>query len=208
MPKLEIKNLDNEVVGELELQDAVFAAKVNKHLLHAAVRHWLAGLRQGTHATKNRSEVSGGGKKPWKQKGTGRARVGSSRNPIWRHGGVAHGPQPRSYDYHLPKKMVMGALRSALTEKFNGNAITVIDQFALENHKTKAFRLALKKLGAEKKCLIIDNGQNEKLDLASRNLAEVKLVASNEVNVYDLLNHDRILFSRSAIEKLQEALSS
>ncbi len=207
MPKLEIKNLDNEVVGELELQDAVFAAKVNKHLLYAAVRHWLAGLRQGTHATKTRSAVSGGGKKPWKQKGTGRARVGSSRNPIWRHGGVAHGPQPRSYDYHLPKKMVLGAMRSALTEKFNGNAITVVDQFALENHKTKAFHLALKKLGAEKKCLIIDNGQNENLDLASRNLAEVKLVVSHEVNVYDLLNHDRILVSRSAIEKLQEALS-
>jgi large subunit ribosomal protein L4 len=207
MLKLEIKNLDNEVVGELELRDAVFGAKVNKHLLYASVRHWLAGLRQGTHATKTRSEVSGGGKKPWKQKGTGRARVGSSRNPIWRHGGVAHGPQPRSYDYHFPKKMELGALRSALTEKYNGNAITVIDQFALENHKTKAFCSALKKLGAEKKCLIIDNGQNENLDLASRNLAEVKLVASHEVNVYDLLNHDRILFSRSAIEKLQEALS-
>jgi large subunit ribosomal protein L4 len=207
MPKLEIKNLNNEVVGELDLQDAVFAAKINKHLLYAAVRHWLAALRQGTHATKNRSEVSGGGKKPWRQKGTGRARVGSSRNPIWRHGGVAHGPQPRSYDYHFPKKMALGALRSALTEKFNGNAITVVDQFTLENHKTQAFQAALKKLGAEKKCLIVENGQNQNLDLASRNLAEVKLVASHEVNVYDLLNHDRVLFSRSAIEKLQEALS-
>jgi large subunit ribosomal protein L4 len=207
MPKLEIKNLNNEVVGELELQEAVFAAQVNKHLLHTAVRHFLAELRQGTHASKTRSQVSGGGKKPWRQKGTGRAQVGSSRNPIWRHGGVAHGPQPRSYSYHLPKKMVQGALRSALTDKFNGNAITVIDHFALENHKTKALHASLEKLGASKKCLIVANEPNNNLNLASRNLAEVKLVASHQVNVYDLLKHDQILFSRTAIEKLQEALS-
>jgi large subunit ribosomal protein L4 len=207
MPKLEIKNLKNEVVGELNLEDKVFAAKVNKHLLYAAVKHYLASLRQGTHASKNRAQVSGGGKKPWRQKGTGRAQVGSSRNPIWRHGGVAHGPQPHGYDYHLPKKMILGALRSALTEKYNGNAITIVDQFALETHKTKAFRQILEGFSSGKKCLIVENDDNDNLGRASRNLAEVKLVASHEVNVYDLLNHERILFSRSALEKLQEALN-
>lgn len=207
MPKLEIRNLNNEVVGELNLEEKVFAAKVNKHLLHAAVRHYLDGLRQGTHATKNRSQVSGGGKKPWRQKGTGRARVGSSRNPIQRHGGVAHGPVPRTYEFHMPKKMLQGALRSALTEKFNGNAITVVDQFALESHKTKAFRQILEKFDVAKKCLIVEIGENENLDKASRNLEKITLVSNYEVNVYDLLNHDRILFSKSAIEKLQEALN-
>lgn len=208
MPKLELKNLDNEVVGELDLHEAVFAAKVNKSLLHAAVRHYLAGLRQGTHATKNRSMVSGGGKKPWRQKGTGRARVGSTRNPIWRHGGVAHGPTPRSYAYHLPKKMILGALRSALTEKYNGNAITVVDGFSLANHKTTEFRKILARLDAKKKLLIVDAGENVNLSRASRNLEDVKLVSNHEVSVYDVLNHDRLLFSRTAIEKLQEALNS
>src|SRR4030095_1086241 len=143
MPKLQVKNLDNKVVGEIELSESVFAAKVNKSLLFAAVKHYLDSLRQGTHATKNRSQVSGGGKKPWRQKGTGRARVGSSRNPIWRHGGIAHGPTPRSYSFQLPKKMIQGALRSALTEKYKGDAITVIDDFTLETHKAKEFRSLL-----------------------------------------------------------------
>ena len=208
MPKLEIKNLNNEVVGELDLFEKVFAAKVNKSLLHAAVRHYLDGLRQGTHATKNRSAVSGGGRKPWRQKGTGRARAGSTRNPIWRHGGVAHGPQPRSYTWHLPKKMIQGALRSALSEKFNGNAITVVDGFPLSTHKTGAFRKILEKFEIRSKLLIIDSGGNDNLSRASRNLEDVKLVRNFEVSVYDLLNHDRLLFSRSAIQKLQEALNS
>lgn len=207
MPKLEIRNLNNEVVGELDLDDGVFAAKVNKSLLHAAVKHYLDSLRQGTHSTKNRALVSGGGKKPWRQKGTGRARVGSARNPIWRHGGVAHGPTPRSYDWHLPKKMIQGALRSALTEKFNGNAIVVVNEFSLPTHKTKDFRRLLEKFEIRKKLLIVDCGQNENLSRASRNLADVKLVRNFEVNVYDVLNHDRLFFSKAAIQKLQEALN-
>jgi large subunit ribosomal protein L4 len=206
MPKCEVRNLNNEVVGELELHDEVFAARVNKSLLFAAVKHHLDGLRQGTHATKNRALVRGGGKKPWRQKGTGRARVGSTRNPIWRHGGVAHGPTPRDYGFHLPKKMTRGALRSALTEKYNGNSITVLDGFSLQSHKTKDFRKILDRLDVRKKLLIVEAGQNENLTRASGNLALVKLVSSREVNVYDLLNHDRVLFSQASILKLQEAL--
>jgi len=207
MPKLQVKNLDNKVVGEIELIESVFAAKVNKSLLFDAVKHHLDGLRQGTHATKNRSQVSGGGKKPWKQKGTGRARVGSSRNPIWRHGGIAHGPTPRSYSFHLPKKMILGALRSALTDKFNGNAITVVDGLSLPNHKSKEFQKLLSRIELNAKLLIVETGENTNLDRASGNLAQVKLVSSQELNVYDLLNHEQVLFSRAAIQKLQEALS-
>ena len=147
MPKLQVKNLNNKVVGRLSSTTSVFAAKVNKSLLFAAVRHYLDGLRQGTHATKNRSQVSGGGKKPWRQKGTGRARVGSSRNPIWRHGGVAHGPTPRSYAFHLPKKMILGALRSALTDKYNGNAITVVDEFRSANTQDQGLQKSARYAG-------------------------------------------------------------
>ena len=207
MPKLQVKNLDNKVVGEIELNESVFAAKVNKSLLFAAVKHYLDGLRQGTHATKNRSQVSGGGKKPWRQKGTGRARVGSSRNPIWRHGGVAHGPTPRSYSFHLPRKMILGALRSALTDKFNDNAITVVDEFSLQNHKSKELRKRLDAIELNKKLLIVATGENTNLDRASGNLVKVKLVSSRELNVYDLLNHEQVLFSKASIQKLQEALS-
>jgi large subunit ribosomal protein L4 len=207
MPTLQIKNFKNEVVGELDLDESVFAAKVNKSLLFAAVKHYLDGLRQGTHSTKNRSQVSGGGKKPWRQKGTGRARVGSSRNPIWRHGGIAHGPTPRSYSFQLPKKMIQGALRSALTEKYKGDAITVIDDFTLETHKTKEFRSLLNAIDLTRKLLIVRAGYNVNLERASGNLDGVKLVSNWDVNVYDLLNHDQILFSRTAIQKLQEALS-
>ena len=207
MPKLQVKNLDNKVVGEIELNESVFAAKVNKSLLFAAVKHYLDGLRQGTHTTKNRSQVSGGGKKPWRQKGTGRARVGSSRNPMWRHGGIALGPTPRSYSFHLPKKMILGALRSALTDKFNGNAITVIDEFALQNHKSKDLRKLLNGIELNKKLLIVETGENANLDRASSNLDEVKLVSSRDLNVYDLLNHEQVVFSKAAIQTLQEVLS-
>jgi large subunit ribosomal protein L4 len=207
MPKLQVKNFNNQVVGEVELNESVFGAKVNKSLLFAAVKHYLDGLRQGTHSTRNRSRVRGGGKKPWRQKGTGRARVGSSRNPIWRHGGVAHGPTPRSYSFHLPKKMIQGALRSALTEKYNGNAITVIEDFSLQSHKTKELRKLLSQVELTKKLLIVESRENVNLNRASGNLSSVKLVASPEVNVYDLLNYEQIVFSRTAIQKLQEALS-
>jgi len=207
MPRMEVKNLNNEVVGELELYDKVFASEVNESLLFAAVKHYLDGLRQGTHATKNRALVSGGGKKPWRQKGTGRARAGSTRSPLWRHGGVAHGPKPRSYAFHLPKKMIQGALRSALTDKYNGQAITVVEEILLQSHKTKEFKKILGKFETGRKLLIIEANENENLTRASRNLRNVKLVSNRQINVYDLLNHDRLLFSKTAIERLQEALN-
>ena len=207
MPKLVIKNLNNEAVGELDLYDGVFSVKVNKSLLHAAVKHYLDSLRQGTSASKNRAQVRGGGKKPWRQKGTGRARAGSTRNPIWRHGGVAHGPQPRTYDWHLPKKMILGALRSALTEKFNGNAIQVVDVLSLPNHKARDFRKILNQFDIRQKLLIVESDENENLLRASRNFPDVKLVKNFEVNVYDVLNSERLLFSKTAIQKLQEALN-
>lgn len=207
MPKLVIKNLNNEAVGELDLYDGVFSVKVNKSLLHAAVKHYLDSLRQGTSASKNRAQVRGGGKKPWRQKGTGRARAGSTRNPIWRHGGVAHGPQPRTYDWHLPKKMILGALRSALTEKFNGNAIQVVDVLSLPNHKARDFRKILNQFDIRQKLLIVESDENENLLRASRNFPDVKLVKNFEVNVYDILNSERLLFSKTAIQKLQEALN-
>ena len=151
MPVVDVKNLEGKKVGQIDLADDVFAAKVNPHLLHEAVRHHLAGERAGTHKTKDKSEVSGSGKKLWKQKGTGRARVGSIRSPLWRHGGTVHGPTPRSYDYALPKKMILGALRSALSAKVADQKLTVVDGWKLESHKTKAFREMLDKLNRETK---------------------------------------------------------
>lgn len=207
MASIEVRNLDNQRVADVSLDDGVFGVKPNKSVVYEEVRRFLASLRAGTHATKTRSLVSGGGKKPWKQKGTGRARVGSSRNPIWRHGGIAHGPTPRSYSFHLPKKMILGALRSALTDKYNGNAITVVDEFSLQNHKSKEFQKLLSRIELTKKLLIVETDENPNLDRASGNLAKVKLVSSRELNVYDLLNHEQVLFSRAAIQKLQEALS-
>ena len=151
MPVVDVKNLEGKKVGQIDLADDVFAAKVNPHLLHEAVRHHLAGERAGTHKTKDKSEVSGSGKKLWKQKGTGRARVGSIRSPLWRHGGTVHGPVPRSYDYALPKKMILGALRSALSAKVAEQKLTVVDGWNLESHKTKAFREMLDKLNKRPK---------------------------------------------------------
>src|SRR3990170_2063161 len=171
MPSVEVRNLNNEPVGEMALADAVFAAKVNPHLLYEAVRHYLACRRAGTHATKTRRQVAGSGRKLWRQKGTGRARIGSIRSPLWRHGGTVFGPQPRDYSYHLPRKKLLGALRSALTAKFQAEKLTVVDALRLENHKTKALRQALDLLGVEKSLLIVDTGENTTLARASRNLA-------------------------------------
>src|ERR1700732_4757096 len=145
MPVADVKNLEGKKVGTIDLADDVFGVKVNAHLLHEAVRHHLASKHAGTHKTKDKSEVSGSGRKLWKQKGTGRARVGSIRSPLWRHGGTVHGPTPRSYSYALPKKMIAGALRSALSAKVAQRKLTIVDEWALESHKTKAFRESLDK---------------------------------------------------------------
>jgi large subunit ribosomal protein L4 len=207
MPTVDIVDLSNQKVGELELADAVFAAEINKDLLYEAVRHSQAGARAGTVKTKVRREVAGSGKKLWKQKGTGRARIGSIRSPIWRHGGTAHGPQPRDYSYHLPRKMQLGALRSALSAKLKDGELKVVDAFSFQDHKAKAVRLALNKLEINKSVLVVDNGENKNLSLGTRNLAGVTLRASREVTVYELLKHDKVLLSQAAAAKLSEALS-
>ena len=207
MPTVDIVDLNNQKVGELDLPDEVFGADVNENLLYEAVRHYQAGRRAGTHKTKVRSEVAGSGKKLWKQKGTGRARVGSVRSPLWRHGGTVHGPVPRSYAYKLPRKMVLGALRSALTAKLRDGELKVVQTFTLTDHKTKTMRAALDKLEATRKVLVVDNGENRNLALSSRNLEGVTLVPTREVSVYHLLKHDRVLLSEAAAAKLSEALA-
>src|SRR5712692_1466322 len=164
MPVVDVVNLDGKKVGQVELADAVFGAKVNPHLLHEASRGYLRGLRAGTHKTKDKSEVSGAGRKLWRQKGTGRARVGSIRSPLWRHGGTVHGPQPRSYDYQFPKKKLLGALRSALEAKLADGKLTVVEDFELKEISTKDFRKTLDTLGVEKTALLIDGSK------ANRNL--------------------------------------
>src|SRR5487761_2761909 len=163
MPSVDVIDLSNKKVGTLELADEVFAATVNQALLYEAVRHYLAGQRRGTASTKTRHEVAGSGKKLWKQKGTGRARMGSIRSPLWRHGGTVHGPQPRDYSYKLPRKMLLGALRAALTAKLRDGELRVVQAFGLADHKTKAFRAALDKLETGKTVLVIDNGENRNL---------------------------------------------
>jgi large subunit ribosomal protein L4 len=206
MPVVDVVNLDGKKVGQVELADTVFAAKVNPYLLHEVSRWYLRGLRAGTHKTKDKSEVSGAGRKLWRQKGTGRARVGSIRSPLWRHGGTVHGPKPRDYSYALPKKMLLGALRSALSAKVADQKLTVIEEWALETHKSKALRSVLDKLNGEKSALLVNHGENRNLELASRNLDRVKLVASNVLQPYDLLNHEQLFVSKEAVARLSQSL--
>jgi large subunit ribosomal protein L4 len=209
MPVADVMNLEGKKVGQIELADDVFGVKVNQDLLHEAVRHHLAGEHAGTHKTKDKSEVSGSGKKLWKQKGTGRARIGSVRSPLWRHGGTVHGPTPRSYDYSLPKKMILGALRSALSAKFAEEKLTIVDGWKLDSHKTKPFSLALGKLGKETRTiLLVENGANLNLERASRNIEGVTLVPATGLEAYDLMRHDRLMLSREAAAKLNRALSA
>jgi large subunit ribosomal protein L4 len=209
MANVDVVNLNGEKVGSLQLADALFAPdQVNEALLWEAVKHYRASLRQGTHATKNRKLVAGSGKKLWKQKGTGRARVGSVRSPLWRHGGTVHGPQPRSYDYAFPRKKLLGALRSALAAKLADGKLTVVDSFDLKEPKTKLYYNALNKLGVTRTALLVENGKtlSQALVLGARNLQGVELVLNNEVHPYDLLRYERAIFSKAAIEQLAEAL--
>ncbi len=206
MPTVDVINLENQKVGSLELSEEVFAAEVNEHLLYESVRHYMAGQRKGLAATKTRHEVAGSGKKLWKQKGTGRARMGSIRSPLWRHGGTVHGPQPRDYSYRLNKKMILGALRSALSAKLRDGELRVVDAFTLADAKTKNFAAKLGTLKAEQTVLLVENTENRNLELGSRNLPGVKLVSSKDVTTYDLLKYKHILVSKTAAEKLSEAL--
>ena len=207
MPNIKVVNLGGKEVGTFEL-DEIFAGEVNEALLWESVKHYRASLRQGTHATKNRKLVSGAGKKLWKQKGTGRARVGSIRTPLWRGGGTVHGPQPRSYEYQFPRKKLLGALRSAIAAKINDGKLTIVENFDVAEVKTKAYREALNKLDAKKTALLVESSQqlSEKLYLGSRNLQGVELVLSSEVHPYDLLKYEYAIFSRTAFETLTETL--
>jgi large subunit ribosomal protein L4 len=207
MPSVDVIDLSNKVVGTVDLAEEVFGAPVNENLLYEAVRHHLAGTRRGTASTKTRHEVAGSGKKLWKQKGTGRARMGSIRSPLWRHGGTTHGPQPRDYSYKLPRKMLLGALRSALSAKLRDGELRVVSEFSISEPKSKGMRKILDALDASRTILLVDNTANKNLALSSRNLEGVKLVASREVNVYDLLGHQHVLLSQEAAKKLSEALA-
>jgi len=208
MAVVDVRNLDGKTVGQVDLADDVFAARVNPHVLHETVRHYLASQRAGTHKTKAKGEVSGAGRKLWKQKGTGRARIGSIRSPLWRHGGTVHGPVPRKYGYRLPRKMFLGALRSALSAKFADNKLFVVEDWQLDSHKTKPFRQALTRLDeASRSLLLVDAAENVNLERASRNIEGVKLVRSTAIQPYDLLRHEALVLSREAAEKLSRGLS-
>ena len=216
MATVDVFDFKNQVVGSVDLSDAVFGTEVNEALIYEAIRHYRASRRSGTAKTKVRREVSGSGKKLWKQKGTGRARMGSIRSPLWRHGGTIHGPVPRSYAYRLPKKMILGALRSALSAKLRDGELKVIRAFDLPDHKTKSLANALKGFEADRKTLIVDvlamnpDGvpqADRNLELSSRNLEGVTVVPSRQVTVYDLLSHKIVLLSEAAATKLSEALA-
>jgi large subunit ribosomal protein L4 len=206
MAEIEVKNLANEVIGKLELSDAVFKAELNQPLIWEAVKHYNDSLRSGTASTKVRGEVSGSGKKLWRQKGTGRARIGSVRSPVWRHGGTVHGPKPRDYSYRFPRKKLQGAMRSALSAKLSENSLMVVEALSLESNKTKDFKKILSNLGFTGRVLVVDSSENKNLSLSSRNLPKVKLVPGTGVNIFDVVNSNVLLFSKDSILQIQEVL--
>jgi large subunit ribosomal protein L4 len=202
-----VVNFENKQVGTVDLLPEVFKLEdINQHLIWEAVRHFLAKRRQGTAKTKDKSEVSGSGKKLWKQKGTGRARVGSIRSPLWRHGGTVHGPRPRSYDYAFPKKARRSALRHALSAKLAAGLLMVVENWEVENHKTKALVSTLIKLGVGGSALLVGTEASEKVVLAAGNNPKVMTIESLGVNVYELLKYDQVVFSKDAILALQEVV--
>lgn len=207
MPTVKVRNLKNEEVGDLELSDAVFGVPFNESLVHAAVRNFMANGRQGTSATKTRGDVSGAGRKLWKQKGTGRARIASLRSPLWKGGGNVHGPQPRDWSYNMPKKMRRGALRSALSERVREGNVIVIEGWTMDKPKTKELVSSLGQLGfGNTRTLIVDSLDNENLLLSARNVQRTKIVNSFGLNIYDLLYHEKLILSRAAAEELQHLL--
>ena len=204
---VDVVNNQNEKVGTLELSDELFGGRVAQHLVWESVVHANAAERRGTHMTKNRALVSGTGKKPWRQKGTGRARVGEARNPLWRKGGTVFGPQPRSYDFAMNRKVERGALRAALAAKLTGQSVVVVDALAAETVKTKAAADMLRRLGADGgKALLVDVKADEKLALAVRNIAGVRLVESGRLTARDVADGGRLVMTRAALERLQEVL--
>jgi len=203
---LDVVNSDNQKVGSLDVSDTVFGGRVKTDLVWESVVHANAAERRGTHMSKNRALVSGGGKKPYKQKGTGRPQVGSTRTPLWRHGGTVFGPQPRSYDYRLPKKVERGALRAALTARLKDGAVVVVEELRAAERKTKVAAELLKRLGASGKTLIVDVQLDDNFERSARNITGVRLVASGRLTARDVMDTTRIIATRAAVERLQEVL--
>ncbi|HXG87888.1 MAG TPA: 50S ribosomal protein L4 [Vicinamibacterales bacterium] len=204
---LDVVNTDNKKVGSLDVSDDVFGGVVKVDLIHESVVRANAADRQGTQATKTRGQVSGSGRKPWRQKGTGRARAGETRNPLWRKGGVSLGPQPRSYDYQLPKKVEKGALRAALSAKLQGGQVVVVDTLAAKEIKSKAASTLLKTLGVGGKALIVDVAFDDNFGLSVRNLAGIRMMPSNRVTARDIMDTRKVVLTQAALEKLQDVLS-
>ena len=205
--KIDVVNVENKKVGSVDLKDEIFGGRVKTDLIHESVVRANAAERRGTHATKTRAMVSGSGKKPWRQKGTGRARVGEIRNPLWRKGGIVFGPQPRSYEYSIPKKVEKGALRAALSQKLRDGQVLVVDALSVTDIKTKAAAEMLRRLGIDGgKALLVDVKPEDKLTLSVRNIEGVRLLPSNRVSARDVMNTRRVVLTRAALEKLQEAL--
>lgn len=207
MPKVALFNQTGSQVGEIELNDSVFGIEPNNHVMFEAVVMQRASLRQGTHKTKIRSEVAGGGRKPWRQKGTGRARQGSIRSPQWRGGGTVFGPVPRSYSYKLPKKVRRLAIKSALSSKVQSENILVLESLAFEAPKTKEFKTVLSGLSVNTKALIVTAGLEENVALSARNIPGVTVVTADGINVLDVLNHDKLIMTKAAVEKVEEVLA-
>ncbi|MCU9615228.1 50S ribosomal protein L4 [Caldibacillus lycopersici] len=207
MPKVTLYNQTGSQVGEIELNDTVFGIEPNNHVVSEAVISQRASSRQGTSKVKNRSEVRGGGRKPWRQKGTGRARQGSIRSPQWRGGGIVFGPVPRSYSYKLPKKVRRLALKSALSTKVLDNSILVLDTLSFEAPKTKEFVSVLKNLSVDTKALIVTSDTNENVFLSARNIPGVKVIDTKGINVLDIVGHDKLIMTKDAVEKVEEVLA-
>lgn len=207
MPKVALYNTSGTQVGEIELADSIFGIEPNAHVVHDAVVMQRASLRAGTHKTKGRSEVRGGGRKPWKQKGTGRARQGSIRAPQWKGGGIVFGPTPRSYGFKLPKKVRRLAIKSVLSSKVTDNEIIVLDALALDTPKTKAFAEVLKNLNVERKALVVAAQYDDNIALSSRNIPGVKFVTADGINVLDVIAHDKLIITKEAVQKVEEVLA-
>ena len=204
MPKVTIYNISGDQVGEIELSDDVFGIEVNENAMYEVVKNQLANKRQGTQSTKTRGEVRGGGRKPWRQKGTGRARVGSSRSPLWIGGGVSFAPKPRDYSYRLPKKIRKIAMKSALTSKVNNDEIIVLDGLNIPAPKTKEMINILRNLNADKKALIVMDEKNDAVIKSARNIPGVKTISVNTLNVYDILKYDKFIITKDAVQKVEE----
>lgn len=207
MPKVALYNINGEQIDELELNDAVFGIEPNESVVHEAVVMQLASLRRGTHSTKTRAEVRGGGRKPWRQKGTGRARAGTIRSPLWRKGGIVFGPKPRDYAYRLPRKKARLAIRSVLSAKVKAEEMIVLDQLEFPEPKTKQMLEVLGKLKIKEKVLVVTAEQNDNVQKSGRNIPGVKFLTAEGINVYDLLNYDRLLITKDAVTKLEEVFS-